>query len=236
MAGWCRAVGWNWMNSTSATGTPARRAMARPSPVDWSGLVVTENSWPAPPVARRVSVARDLDQAAVRSQGRDAPAPPVGDDQVEREPAFRDARPRSGARPSTRARSISSAGGRPAGVDHPGHRVASLAGQLQPAPVVGVEHRAQGDQLVDPTRALVDEDPDGVGIAQPGPGRQRVGQVEVGRVLVLRQHRGHAALGPPGGRVRQLPLRQHPDAQSSRRGARRPPAPRPTVRRRRCRR
>ena len=58
MAGWWRAVGWNCMNSTSATGTPARRAMARPSAVASGGLVVTANSWPAPPVARTVWVAR----------------------------------------------------------------------------------------------------------------------------------------------------------------------------------
>ena len=44
MAGWCSAVGWNWTNSTSAVGTPARSAMATPSPVDSGGLVVTEKS------------------------------------------------------------------------------------------------------------------------------------------------------------------------------------------------
>ena len=38
MAGWCRAVGWNCMNSTSATATPARSAMARPSPVASAGI------------------------------------------------------------------------------------------------------------------------------------------------------------------------------------------------------
>ena len=41
IAGWWSAVGWNCMNSTSATGTPARIAMARPSPVDCTELVVT---------------------------------------------------------------------------------------------------------------------------------------------------------------------------------------------------
>ena len=58
MAGWWRAVGWNCMNSTSATGTPARRAMATPSAVASAGLVVTAKSCPAPPVARTVWVAR----------------------------------------------------------------------------------------------------------------------------------------------------------------------------------
>ncbi len=58
MAGWCSAVGWNWTNSTSAVGTPARSAMATPSPVDSGGLVVTEKSWPAPPVASTTWSAR----------------------------------------------------------------------------------------------------------------------------------------------------------------------------------
>ena len=49
--GWCSAVGWNCMNSRSATATPARIAMAMPSPVDSGGLVVTAKHWPAPPVA-----------------------------------------------------------------------------------------------------------------------------------------------------------------------------------------
>ena len=46
------------MNSTSATATPARRAMAMPSPVDRVGLVVTAKHCPAPPVATIVWRAR----------------------------------------------------------------------------------------------------------------------------------------------------------------------------------
>ncbi len=38
--GWYRQVGWNWMNSMFATRQPARHAMAMPSPVAVSGLVV----------------------------------------------------------------------------------------------------------------------------------------------------------------------------------------------------
>ena len=51
-------VGWNCMNSTSATSAPARRAMATPSPVAPAGLVVAANSWPAPPVASTTARAR----------------------------------------------------------------------------------------------------------------------------------------------------------------------------------
>ena len=58
MDGSASAVGWNWKNSRSATATPARSAMATPSPVASRGLVVTSNSWPAPPVARSTLRAR----------------------------------------------------------------------------------------------------------------------------------------------------------------------------------
>ena len=84
----CRAVGWNWTNSTSATGTPARSAMARPSPVDCGGLVVTENTCPAPPVASRVWAARSSTSSPVAVDGGDAPAPAALDDQVQGEPPF----------------------------------------------------------------------------------------------------------------------------------------------------
>ena len=71
---------------------------------------------------------------------------------------------------STSARSISGAGGGPARVDDAGQRVAALPGQLQAALPVAVEHRAHGDELVDAARTLGDEDPDGVDVAQAGPG------------------------------------------------------------------
>jgi hypothetical protein len=38
--GWYRQVGWNWMNSMLPTRQPARQAIAMPSPVAVSGLVV----------------------------------------------------------------------------------------------------------------------------------------------------------------------------------------------------
>ena len=38
--GWNRQVGWNWMNSMFDTRQPARQAIAMPSPVAVSGLVV----------------------------------------------------------------------------------------------------------------------------------------------------------------------------------------------------
>ncbi|SKS07096.1 Uncharacterised protein [Mycobacteroides abscessus subsp. abscessus] len=56
-SGVCSIVGWNWMNSMSATDTPARNANAMPSPVDPSGLVVAEYRCPSPPVARTTAPA-----------------------------------------------------------------------------------------------------------------------------------------------------------------------------------
>src|SRR5579875_1218942 len=38
--GWYSVVGWNWMNSILAIGAPMRHAIATPSPVATSGLVV----------------------------------------------------------------------------------------------------------------------------------------------------------------------------------------------------
>ena len=104
-------------------------------------------------------------------------------------------------------------GGRPAGVHDAVQGVTALPGQLQLAVGVAVEHRPHGDELVHPGRALVDQDPHRFGVAQPGTGRQRVGQVQVGGVgVVAAQHGGHAALGPAGGGLGQLALGEHPHA------------------------
>ena len=236
MAGWWSAVGWNCMNSTSATGTPARRAMARPSPVASAGLVVTAKSWPAPPVASTVWRGPDLDHPAVGARGRRTPR--------HRPPST--SRSRANHSSSTAAAAGPGGvdqgplhlgpGGRPSGVDHPGRGVAALTGQGQGPAGLPVEDGAHGDQLVDPGRAFVDQDPDRVGVAQAGPGGQGVGQVEIGRVLVAAEHGGHAALGPPGGRLGELGLGQHADPEPGRAGGSPPPGggrvrpagPRPT--------
>ena len=60
-------------------------------------------------------------------------------------------------------------------------------------------------------RPLVDEDPDGVHVAQPRAGPKRVGEVQVRRVLVVVQDRGDAALGPPRRRLGQRRLRDDAD-------------------------
>ena len=62
--------------------------------------------------------------------------------------------------------------------------------------------------------SLVDEDADGVDVAQAGAGRERVGEVEVGGVGVAGEHRGDAALGPAGGGLVELALGEHADPQA----------------------
>ena len=145
-----------------------------------------------------------LDRPARRGRGPRTPRQrPPSTSEVEGEPLLEDGRGRCPGGRHQRPLDLG-AGGRPPGVQDPGRGVAPLAGQGQRPARLPVEHGAQRDQLVHPGRALVDQHADGVGVAQPGPGGQRVGQVEVGRVLVAAEDGGHAALGPAGGRLRQL--------------------------------
>ena len=229
------------MNSTSATGTPARSAMASPSAVASAGLVVTANSWPAPPVASTVWVARTSTNRPSALRATHAPAPSALHQQVEGEPLLEHGGGRGPGGVDQGPLDLGP-GGRTAGVDHPGRRVTALTGQGQGPAGLPVEDRAHGDQLVDPGRSLVHQHPHRIGVAQSGSRRQRVGQVQVGRVLVAAEHRGHAALGPAGGRLGQLGLGQHADPEPGGRrpgpppstAAGRPVGPRPTGRPRRC--
>ena len=178
MAGWCSAVGWNCTNSTSATATPARSAIATPSPVASTGLVVTENSWPAPPVARRTCSARTSVSAPVARRATARPGSGRLDEQVEREALLvHDGRRR--AHRLDQGPLDLRAGGRAAGVHDAGDRLwpPSRASSSRPS-LVAVEHGAQRDQLVHAAGPLVDEHADGVGVAQAGAGAERVREVQ----------------------------------------------------------
>jgi hypothetical protein len=146
-------------------------------------------------------------------QGGNAGAPPVLHDQVQGEPVLVH-RGRGALHRLHQGPFHLGAGGRAPGVDHPGVRVAALPGQQQLACGVAVEDGAEGDQLVDPPRPLVHQHPDRVGVAEPGTSGERVGQVDVGRVGVAGQHRGHPALGPAGRGLVELGLGQHPHPQA----------------------
>ena len=105
------------------------------------------------------------------------------------------------------------AGGRAAGVDDPRAASGRPRGRAASCPSGSRSNAgAEGDELVDPGRALVDEHPHGVDVAQPGAGGERVGQVEVGGVGVAAEHGGHAALGPAGRGLLELGLGEHADA------------------------
>ena len=152
MAGWCSAVGWNCTNSTSAVGTPARSAMATPSPVDSAGLVVTEKSWPAPPVASTTWSARTSTGPAVAAasgrQGQHARAAAALDQEVEREPSLEHRAGRAVGGGDERPLHLGTGGGT-AGVHDARPGVAALAGQRQQARGLAVELDPEGDQLVD---------------------------------------------------------------------------------------
>ena len=73
------------MNSMSATATPARSAIAMPSPVASTGFVVTANTWPAPPVVTSTLVARTSVRRPAVVERHHAAAAAALDDEVERE-------------------------------------------------------------------------------------------------------------------------------------------------------
>ena len=164
--------------------------------------MVTANSWPAPPVATIVSRARISIGAPAASSARTPTQRPRLDDQVDREPALAhlDEIERADRRDQ---RALDLGAGRvAAGVHDPRHRVAALAGQRERggrAVAGAVEHRAERHELAHPVRAFGDEHPDRVGVAEPGAGGERVGEVQLGGVGLL-ERGGDAALRVPGRR------------------------------------
>ena len=116
-------------------------------------------------------------------------------------------------------------------MQHARRRVAAFPGPRQPAARHTVEDRAERYELVDPLGAFVDEHANRGLVAQPGPGAEGVGQVEVGRVLVAGQHRSDTSLSPARRRLLELALCENPDprpaelGEANRRGQARHPAP-----------
>ena len=150
MAGWCSAVGWNWKNSTSATGHPGpqRHGDAVAGGLDRVGGDRVELAGAA---GGQHHVAGP-DLADARRRGRGPPPRRSGPPSTSRS--------RANHCSSTAAAVCSHGrhegpldlgpGGRPAGVQDPGRRVAALAGPGQVAAGLAVEHGAQGDQLARP--------------------------------------------------------------------------------------
>ena len=90
-------------------------------------------------------------------------------------------------------------GGHAAGVHDAGEVVPALAGQVEVAVGVAVEHGPETDQLAHRDRALLDEGAHGIDVAEPAARGHGVGHVEVGAVDAGGEHGGDAALGPAGG-------------------------------------
>ena len=115
---------------------PRRRRSTR------RGLVVTEKSWPAPPVASTTCVGPHIATGAGRAPGggsaRHADAAPALDEQVEGEPALEHGAGRLEGGVDQGPLDLGSGGGA-AGVHHPGPRVAALAGQGEGAGGLAVE-------------------------------------------------------------------------------------------------
>jgi hypothetical protein len=152
-----------------------------------------------------------LDALAPLGRRHHPPAATAVHDQIEGEGALVDGSTGLLDGLHQRAFDLGAGGGTP-GVDDPGQGVAALTRQLELPVGVAVERRTEGDELMDPGRPLVDQHPDGVDVAEAGPRREGVGQVQIGRVgVAAAQHRGDASLGPPGGRLLQLGLREDPD-------------------------
>jgi len=156
---------------------------------------------------------------AAGRQGHNAGATTTLDQEIEREPTLEHRAGRAVGGVDEGPFHLC-AGGGAARVHDARPGVAPLARERQQARGLAVELDPEGDQLVDTSRTLVDEDAHGLLIAQTGPGRQRVGEVEVGRVLVGSEHRGDAALRPASRRLGQRAFGQHAEREGRRRAAR----------------
>ena len=199
------AVGWNWVNSRSASWAPAARASRRPEPNDPGGLVVRAHSAAAPPVARIVARASRL----LPVGGHD---PATGED-AGGAVAFEDLdvgvlHGRGGERAQDPASRRAAAG-----VDDPAAAVAALEPERQVAAAVGIELDAELLQLADPVCRFVRQHLGGGLARQAAPGDQRVFEVEL-RGVVERERGGGAALRPVGGRLGERPCghERHPGA------------------------
>ncbi len=173
---------------------PAAAPSAMPSPVDSVGLVVTAKHWPTPPVASTRVVARTT-RPSRRAAARATPAAvPALDEQLDREPAFADFDRRGLDRGHERALDLG-AGRVAARVHDPRERVAAFPREQQTCrrrPRSSVSNCAPSSAS-SRTRAgpFGDEHADRVDVAQPRARPERVGEMQVGRVGVLRARRRH---------------------------------------------
>ena len=108
---------------------------------------------------------------------------------------------------ATSARSISAPVASPPAWTTRDDRVAAFAGERERggrAVAGAVEHRAERHEVAHPVGTLGDEHPHRVGVAEPGAGGERVGEVQLGRVRRprARPRRHPARTGWPRARAR----------------------------------
>ena len=156
-------------------------------------------------------VARSTRSVPSRVDGNHSGCAAVLDEQVGGEPSLVDFRTRSLDR--DRQCSLDLGAGRVAArVDDAGDGVAALSSERE-CSVDAVEVSAQRHELADARRSFCREHADRVGIVEPASGGERVGAVQLGRVVVFEQRGGDATLRVPGGRPAELALREHRDGE-----------------------
>ena len=235
-----RVVGWNWKNSRSRTAAPARQARARPSAVATAGLLVRAKSRPAPPVASRTASAASClgpsagqvghagdpgrrrgllprcdsssGSASARSSG--PVRSPVTNALVSTRsrpwPArSRTARSRTAA---TSPRAMQAPVASPPACRMRGAECAASRPRAGPPSGAGVEMHAVAAQAGDVPDGLGAQDPDCLGVVEPGTGGERVRDVRchgvTGGGILRGQHGRDAALGVEGVALLQRPLAQ----------------------------
>ena len=211
---WCSAVGWNWKNSRSATAAPARMAAATPSPVASGGLVVTENSCPAPPAASRTWRAATSWVTPSREMHTTPTQRPSRDDEVHARRSPRGSAPRCAGRPApgpARSRRRSpiprrARPGRPSGLPRgraPGSRATSRSNS---APRAISSSTRRGPSSTRTRTASASQ--------SPAPAARVSARCRSTSSGSVGQRGGHTALGPAGGGLLQAALGDDPGAQA----------------------
>ena len=186
-----------------------------PSPVESDGLVVTAKHWPAPPVAITVCRASTVCRLPVGSRAIDAGGAAVVHEEIDGEPAFVHLGTRLLDRGDQRALDLG-AGRVAAGVHDARDGVTTFAGEGEArrrrrhgrtrAPrSISSRTRSGPRSPARRTASASQSPPPAVIVSEP---------CSVGRVVVLDQRGGDAALRVPGGRPPDLALGEHADRQA----------------------
>ena len=160
-------VGWNWVNSRSATAAPARYAAAMPSPTAPGGFVVRCQSAAAPPVAISVARAETSPRSVTTPTQRSSAVASAS----MRSPSSTRMRGCASTR-SARTRATRSPGRRSSGMNDAAARVRALEAEAL------VELDAEIHEVADPRGCLVGENRDRRSPGEPASGGERVGRVQ----------------------------------------------------------